>query len=248
MERLLEATYHAEQHHFWFHGFRKFVSPLLTQATEGVARPLILDCGCGTGNNLTLLGTYGRAIGFDLTQLGVRYARRFGHRLIAQANVTSAPFLSETFDVLTSFDVLYSLTDEEEQRAVAEMRRLLKPRGSLIINVAAFESLRGKHSVLGQEVRRYRRPRLRRTLEANGFVIRKMTYTNATLFPAMFVVRAAQRAAGLTAPAPESNGDFGIPPAPINRLLSGVLGVEAAIARRVDLPFGSSLLCLARKQ
>ena len=52
---LLTATHQAELQHFWFKGLRRFLQPLLAEAAAGTRRPLILDCGCGTGANLDLL-------------------------------------------------------------------------------------------------------------------------------------------------------------------------------------------------
>lgn len=246
MERLLEATHKAEQSHFWFHGFRRFLTPLIEQALAGRQAPVVLDCGCGTGNNLSLLERYGRAFGFDLTLLGLQFAQRYGHRNVLRASVTDVPFKSGHFDLLTSFDVLYALTEEQEAAAVREMWRLLKPGGHLIVNVAAFDALRGNHSVLGQERRRYTKARLRRALEPSGFVIRRITYTNAVLFPLMLAVRTAQRAAGL-AEAADADTDIAVPSLPVNAAMKAALSVEAALLKVMDMPFGSSLLCLAQK-
>ena len=154
MDRLLEATARAERDHFWFHGFRRFITPLLQQAAEGHATPDILDCGCGTGNNLQLLRKYGHAVGIDLTFSGLKYATSRGDRLVAQASVTDLPFPDAAFDIVTSFDVVYALPDAAEKAAVSEMFRVLRAGGHLVLNVAALESLRGNHSVLGGEVRR----------------------------------------------------------------------------------------------
>jgi SAM-dependent methyltransferase len=67
LDRLLEATYRAEQNHFWFRGFARFIQPLVEEAVNGVARPEILDCGCGTGANMKRLSRYGRVTGFDIS-------------------------------------------------------------------------------------------------------------------------------------------------------------------------------------
>ena len=76
MDRLLEATYRVEQRHFWWTGLRAFVGPLAAEATRGLTAARILDCGCGTGANLQMLETYGRAWGFDLSFRGLEYRAR----------------------------------------------------------------------------------------------------------------------------------------------------------------------------
>jgi SAM-dependent methyltransferase len=246
MDLLLEATRRAEQQHFWFRGFRRFVHPLVEQAVAGRPAPEILDCGCGTGNNLVMLGAFGRASGFDLSWDGLEFARDYGQRRLARASITEIPFASGRFDLVTAFDVLYSLPGEAEGAAIRELYRVLKPGGHLIVNVAALNILRGNHSVFGGEVRRSSRRRLRRVLSEGGFEILRLTYTNFTLFPLMLVVRTGQRLIGLAAPE-DAGTDIAVPPAPVNAALSALLALEAGALRHVDMPVGSSLLCLARK-
>ncbi len=246
VEHLLRATARAETQHFWFRGFRAFVTPLLRHAAEGRRHPRLLDCGCGTGANLELLDTFGHAYGFDLTEAGLRIGREAGRTRTARASVTAVPFPTAAFDIVTSFDVLYSLTDADEQTAIAEMYRLLKPGGFALVNVAAMRILRGDHSVLSHEVRRYTRADLRNRLERAGFLVERLTYTNATLFPALAIARSIQRRRGLRA---EQNAvaEISVPPAPVNAIMTAVMHLEGLWLRAFDAPFGSSLLCLARK-
>ena len=246
MDRLLEATHRAERQHFWFRGFRAFVRPLIDEALAGRQRPQILDCGCGTGANMLMLGAYGSTFGFDITWRGLELAHGYGRLRLAQASITQIPFVSDRFDLVTAFDVLYALSDEQEADAVAEAFRVLRPGGSLLINVAALTVLRGSHSVFGGEVRRSTRRRLRAVLSRGGFEIVRLTYTNFSLFPLMLAVRTAQRMIGL--PTPEEAGvDIAVPPRPVNAALSSLLWLESRALRVVDMPVGSSLLCLARK-
>jgi ubiquinone/menaquinone biosynthesis C-methylase UbiE len=242
MDRLLEATARAERVHFWFRGFRRFVEPLIAGAPHG-ARSEILDCGCGTGHNLHMLRKYGRAYGIDLTWAGLQCAREQGERKVARASAGQLPFPDARFDLVTSFDVLYSLPDQVERDAIREMFRVLKPGGTLIVNVAALDALRGNHSILSGEIRRYSRPDLRRRLEAGGFHVTHSTYTNLSILPMVAAVRLKQRFSGHV----ESQEEITVPPAPINALLSGLLAIEAAALRVVNMPVGSSLLAVARK-
>jgi ubiquinone/menaquinone biosynthesis C-methylase UbiE len=243
MDRLLQATALAERDHFWFKGFRRFMAPLLAEAVRSRQSPTILDCGCGTGHNLGLLRNYGAAVGIDLTWTGLAFARSRGERAIARATVASLPFPDAGFDVVTSFDVIYALDEATESAALREMFRVLKPGGYLVINVAAMDVLKGNHSVLSNEIRRYSRSTLGARLTTAGFQVRRMSYTNATILPIVAGVRLAQRASGHE----ESNQEISIPPAPINAALSGALALEAGLLRFVNMPFGSSLMALAQK-
>jgi SAM-dependent methyltransferase len=248
VERLLRATADAEARHFWFQGFRAFIIPFASRATQGRPSARILDCGCGTGANVALLSRFGRAWGFDLSETGIRLGYQAGRTRLVRASVTAAPFPTAAFDLVTSFDVLYSLAGAVEQAAVAEMYRLIRPGGYALINVAASKWLRGSHSVLSREVRRYSRPELRALLIDAGFVIDRITYTNASLFAPMAIARAAQRLRGLPAEHDATaTADIAMPPAALNAALTMLLRMESVWLRWFDEPFGSSLVCLARK-
>jgi SAM-dependent methyltransferase len=244
---MLEETYRAEARHFWFRGFRRFVRPLLLQATTGVSQPRLLDCGCGTGANLRVLQEFGTPFGIDLTSRGLEFAHGNGLSRLARATVAQLPFVSGSFDVAVSFDVLYCVPDGDEARAIAEMHRVLRPGGAIVVNAAALDMLKGDHSVLVSEVRRYTRRRLADKLQAAGFRVERITYTNASIFPVTAGVRALQRLRGLKATGGE-RGDFYVPPEPVNALFSGALALEAALINAgINMPIGSSVLCLARK-
>ncbi|MFB3853226.1 MAG: class I SAM-dependent methyltransferase [Vicinamibacterales bacterium] len=243
MDLLLTATRAAESRHFWFRGFRRFVEPVLAAAVAAGPSARLLDCGCGTGANLRMLGRFGCAFGIDLNEVGVTFARAEGGR-VARADVTRLPFADASFDVVTSFDVLYCLEDEAERAAIAEMARVLRPGGGLVINVAAMPVLRGNHSVLSREVRRYTAASLRERLAEASFRVAEIRYTNATLFPLLLAVRLAQRAAGLKEEG-QATREITVPPAPINAVLTALLAAEAMLPRWARPPVGSSLLCRA---
>jgi SAM-dependent methyltransferase len=246
MDRLLEATYRVEQRHFWWTGLRRFVRPLVADALAGRSNPRILDCGCGTGANLVMLGEFGRASGFDVSRHGLEFARGYGQRRLAHASITRVPFAADTFDLVTALDVLYSLSESDEAIALAEIRRVLKPGCCLIVNVAALGVLRGNHAVFGAELRRSTRRRLRAVLTRAGFEVVRLTYSNASIFPLILAVRTGQRLMGLASPE-EAGTDVVLPAAPVNAALSALLRLEARALRVVDMPIGSSLLCVARK-
>ena len=180
MDRLLEATRRAERTHFWFRGFRRFVRPSLARAAGACPSATLLDCGCGTGANLTLLNRFGRAYGIDLSPTGIRLTRASDIPRVGRASVDRLPFPDTTFDIVTSFDVLYCLPNQAERQGIAEMFRVLRPGGFALINVPALDGLRGHHSVLSQEIRRYRPSTLRALVERAGFEIERLTFTNAS--------------------------------------------------------------------
>lgn len=246
MDELLRATARAERRHFWFRGFRAFVTPVIASALAGRQAPRILDAGSGTGANLDLLAQFGRAYGFDLSDVGLHLAREAGRTTVAQATVTAAPFAADTFDLVTSFDVLYALDEADERAAVGELYRVAKPGGLALINVAAMPLLTGDHSVLSRERRRYTRHSLSALVESAGFTIIRLTYTNASLFVPLALVRGFHRWRGLSEES-DAQQEISVPPEPVNGALTALLWLESLWLRAADAPFGSSLLCLAKK-
>lgn len=244
MDDLLELTGRAEAAHFWFRGFRRFVAPVIHDLAGGRRDLHLLDCGCGTGHNLALLRPYGCAVGFDLAASGFDRAQAAG-RTVVRGDVTRIPFASGRFDIATSFDVLQCVGPDVE--SVLEMSRVLKPGGALVLTLAALEILRGDHAEAWREVRRYTPQSARRLVQGAGLRVERVSFLFGSLFPLMVAVRSMQR---LLRPfrGPRPHTDIAVPSAPVNAALSGVVMAEAALARRIPMPIGSSLLVVARKR
>jgi ubiquinone/menaquinone biosynthesis C-methylase UbiE len=243
VDRLLDLTGRAEATHFWFRGFRRFVTPVLADIAGGRRDLRILDCGCGTGHNLMLLRPYGHGMGFDLSSGGLVLARARVDAL-AQANIAHIPFATGSFDLVTCFDVMQCVPEDRE--AVREVARVARPGGSVVLTMAAFNLLRGDHAEVWGEVRRYTRSTARALVEQSGLRVERISYHFASTLPLMLVVRLAQRwlrpYRGL-----RDDSDIAVPSPPVNALLTGVLSAEGAVSRVVPMPFGSSLLVVARK-
>lgn len=220
--------------------------PVLARATAGINSARILDCGCGTGSNLDMLRPFGKPVGFDLTRIGTEFARAHGHR-VAQASIGEIPFRSGSFDLATSFDVFQVLPDAVERAAIAEMWRVVKPGGRILLHVAALDILYGGHSALSQETRRYTPSRLRALVESAGFTIERLTFDHFTLLPFMLPVRLWYRLNATDGVIQGSESEIAVPIAPVNAALTALVSLEAIALRAVNMPIGPSLMCLARK-
>src|SRR5262245_47667683 len=122
-----------EEKHWWYQGMAAISLSLLAAHAAPLgnrSRLRILDAGCGPGGMLSQLARWGRSIGIDFHPLACTYAKSRGP--IARASVEHLPFANESFDILTSFDVLYHRAVVDDLGALSEFYRVLAPGGVLL--------------------------------------------------------------------------------------------------------------------
>jgi ubiquinone/menaquinone biosynthesis C-methylase UbiE len=97
----------------------------------------VLDVGCGNGYVLSHYARHGAEVyGIDITPTAVRLCQqRFAYRSLTghfqEADAEHLPFPDNEFDCVCSMGVLHHVPDPA--RAVAEIHRVLKPGGRLIV-------------------------------------------------------------------------------------------------------------------
>ena len=235
--------YEAEETQWWYAGQRAIASALLEPALGGEppGRRRVLDAGCGSGFNLLGLARLGRTVGIDLAPEAVAFCRRRGVRA-ARASLLALPFPDAAFDAVTSFDVIYHAWVTDDRRAVAEMARVLRPGGLLLVRVPALKMLWGAHDTEVQSRHRYTRAELRALLESCSLRVERATYCNSVLFPLLLARRTLDRVLG------REGSDVGFLPAPLEWAFARALRAEAALVRAgLSLPVGASVVALARR-
>lgn len=235
-----ERMFAVEDRQWWYVGMRAISRALLAPALRPGAPARLLDAGCGTGRNVAWLAEFGSAVGVDLSAQALTLSRRRGAR-VARASVLALPFADHSFDAVTSFDVLYHRWVSDDRAALAELRRVLKPGGLLLVRVPALRLLWGAHDEAVHSRHRYTRGELVARLEAAGFEVRRSSYANFFLFPLLLVRRSLDRALG------RHGSDVGFLPAPLEALFRGLLQAEARLVRHVSLPVGASVMAVARR-
>jgi SAM-dependent methyltransferase len=97
-------------------------------------QPLALDAGCGTGFQAAVLTALGyRAHGLDISAGLLAVARqRSEHVVLTRGTIEALPYPDETFDVVTCCGSTLSFVGTPA-RAVAEMGRVLRPGGRLLL-------------------------------------------------------------------------------------------------------------------
>ena len=200
----------------------------------------ILDVGCGTGGMAVLLKEYGRVYGVDASELAISFSARRGIATLERAALPWLPFAAGVFDVATAFDVLYHRHIESDEAALAEIARVLKPGGRLILTDSALGALRSAHDEALQAARRYSAAEMSNKLRRTGFTVQRMSYANFFIFPAAAAWRLLRR--GVRG---DAGSDVASMPAWLNALMGLVYRAEAGLFRRVDLPIGTSIIALA---
>jgi SAM-dependent methyltransferase len=230
-----------EDHYWWFEARRAAALRFL----EGRLSPggRVLDVGCGTGGLLRALeASVGvEATGIDASPHATACSRGRGS-LVLRGRAEGLPFPSGTFDAVTALDVIEHLDDD--LAGVGELARVLRPGGVLIATVPAYAFLWSHHDEALHHRRRYRARTFGRLIDRAGLRREKTTYLLCALFPVAAVHRLVGRlrrkdlAAGAALPSV----------APwLNRFLVRFHAAEAALARRVSLPFGLTVLVVAEK-
>lgn len=229
-----------QQTHFWFVGRLRLVAAL---AADDLRQPQrVVDVGCGAGGTLRWLLDGGHdAVGVDSSPASLEHAARLVPAdILHRGDALHLPFSDASFDGVLLLDVLEHLDDGT---ALTEARRVLRPGGWLLVSVPAHGWLWSVRDHDAGHRRRYSRPALVRAVVRGGFVVERVTYYQCALFPVLAAGRLATRRVGGSRHRDREERL----PAALNRALVRVGSIEAAIAARVGLPWGSSLVLRARR-
>jgi len=232
------AHFALEDRHWWFRSKRALVTTLLRRYGR-LAGPG-LDVGCGTGGTLARLAAHGSWTGVDAAPLALALARRRGRLRLVGGSVEALPFPDAAFAACLCLDLLYHRGVGAEARALRECHRVLRPEGLLLVTDSAFAWLRSPHDGAVHGARRYTRRQLVALVVAAGFTPLFASYAYCLVFPAVLAVRLARRAR------PGGSDLFPVP-GPLNAVLGGLQRLERRLLRLAPLPFGSSVVVVARK-
>ncbi|MEJ2208290.1 MAG: methyltransferase domain-containing protein [Anaerolineae bacterium] len=240
-----------EDNHWWFAGRTWSLLNMLDRLMPAGGGARILDVGCGAGNMFHHLARYGSVVGVDNNPRPLAVARERGYD-VRQAGADDLPFDDDAFDLVSLLDTVEHC--EDDMAVLRECYRVCAPGGRLLITVPAFQWLWSHNDVINAHQRRYSAPDLEEKLKRLGFRLERLTYNNFALFPLaaglILLRRGAEREPELASPHFDEDAyQVEMEPAPplLNGLLKAVTWTESQILRWINLPVGTSIICIARK-
>jgi len=238
-----EEMYKLESFYWWFVARRRLLDSMVAVLAREFDRPVILDVGCGTGINYSVLSKHGETFSSDASENALRFSKSRGIECLVRSQVESLPFGASRFDIVTALDMLEHV--DNDLAALDELLRVTNDRGVLVITVPAYGFLWSEHDEALHHRRRYAASELRNKLTNAGFEVERISYYITFLFFPILFMRFVQSVSRTSIHAKTSHV---ILPRWLNSLLIAILGFERFLLNWINFPFGVSIVCLARKQ
>jgi SAM-dependent methyltransferase len=238
-----QRYYELGKSYFWlaahYDSIMKFANPLLN-AKKQQGKIRILDAGCGCGNLINRLVQWGEIVGLDASVDALTFCQKKCAIKVIQASLEKMPFGNDTFDFIFAIQIIEHIKDDVT--VMKELYNILKPNGFLIITVPAFMFLWGYHDEKYGHFRRYTKSDFRRILtETGGFIVEKSRYLNFFLALPLYLTRLFKRITHRKA------DDFYHVSNVFNPLLRRLINIDNLIGSIIDLPLGTFLILVLRK-
>ena len=263
-----QKNYEFQERFWWFVGMRKIYSGILEGLGNKFTTGLVLDVGCGVGNNLNLFRNYGTPMGVDISNVPLQFCKKSGFDRCVQAEATELPFRSGVFPIVAALNVSEHV--KNDTKLFQELERVCQKGGIVLIVTSAFPFLWGVHDEASHHYRRYRKSELLEKVRASGLYVERISYINMFGFHILSIIRpfkkmvskfranfvrngrpkATARPQNLAGISKGAKAEVEIRKLPgfINWFLTKLLFLEAFTIKRINLPYGVSLLCLLRKK
>ena len=243
---LYQDFYHLATKHWWFVARSKIVFSMINRFLPDREQLEILDVGCGTGSILKKLEKHGHAIGVDISDEAVKFCKLRGCKNVYKIDQKEGlPFKDNAFDLVTALDIIEHIDDD--CAALAEYCRVVRKDGVLLVTVPAYDFLWGPHDEVNDHKRRYIAKELRNKMEKTGFTVKKMTYFDTFLFPFFVLIRTGHRVSKMINSRYKPRSDLKMRRPWINYLLKIIFSLEDPLLKKLNFPYGVSLLCVAEK-
>jgi SAM-dependent methyltransferase len=223
--------------HWWYVARRKILSDLITREIKPPKGASILEIGCGTGHNFTMLGSFGHVDAIEIDEGARDVAQgRLGRPILTAPLPGLDGIADASYDMIALLDVLEHIGEDEA--SLASIRTKLKPGGKLLLTVPANPWMWSAHDLAHHHQRRYTMASLEAVVRKAGLKVELMSHFNSLLFPVAAVMRLIGKATGKT------ESDDKMPSGGVNAILERVFRIERHLVGRVPLPAGVSIVAI----
>ena len=236
-----EAMYRLENSYWWYVARRTLVLSILRAEAREWNSHRVLDVGCGTGANIQAFEQIAPTVGIDQSMDALKFCRMRGIERVAHSAIERLPFREGTFDIVTALDVLEHTDDD--MLALRAIHGVCRSNGLLVVTVPAYGFLWSEHDEALQHRRRYTAHELRNKLTVTGFDVIRTSYFISTFFLPILALRLWQ---GLHKDSTHPKTSIRVLPEWLNSSLIALLTVERKVFEKINLPFGVSIVALAR--
>ena len=225
------------ENHWWWRAREDLIL-----ATLDRLRPLggwgsILDVGCGDGLFFSKLEPRGDVEGIEMDPTGVDEKGPWANRIhVRPFDETFQP--GKRYGLVLMLDVLEHFPDPLRRLRLA--LQLLAPGGTLLITVPAFRAMWTSHDVLNRHFTRYTREELGNLVREAGGEVGQARYFYQWMSPFKLAAHWKEALRATTPTTPR------VPPRWLNGFLYRLSRFEQRALGPLSLPFGSSLLLVAR--
>lgn len=233
---------HKVETYYWWHVGRKRILETFLGRISLPKDSKILDVGCGTGETTKFLANFGKVWGVDISRKALDFCREQGLERLEKSSATDLSFGDQSFDLVAMLDIVEHV--EGDDRALREAHRVLDTGGQLLVTVPALKYLWSDHDEALDHKRRYSKKELKERIQDAGFRIERLSYAISFLALPIIVYRSIQKIF-IQSTYPKTS--YLILPRWLNQFFVSLLSFEAKLLKHIDLPFGISLICLARK-
>ncbi len=229
---------HQQEYHWWFRARKAILKNKISQL-DLAPKSKILEIGCGTGANLSMLSHFGDTYALDKSEYALNIAKANNKGCFIKGELPSKLNISnQKFDLICIFDVLEHIKEDTE--SLSAISKHLKSDGKIIITVPSIPLLFGPHDIKLHHFRRYTKTELKNKLEMSGLKIDYLSHFNFTLLPIAVIARLIDLFRS------KSSSLDNMPSPRVNNILYKIFSAESIVLSHHTLPIGLSLLCIAK--
>jgi SAM-dependent methyltransferase len=229
--------------YWWFAG-KMELSSILLKTILKKRKGIILNVGCGTGEDLGIISKYGKTIAIDISKETLSKVAHTDTIQLIRGDAENLPFREDVFDIVLMQDVIEHL--ENDEKSIQQVFTVMNGGGHLIISVPAIPFLFSGHDVGLGHLRRYTKKTFL-NLVNDRFIVKRFTYWNTFLFPPIMVFRLMKKIVYIRR-TNKTSDIWKLHPF-LNKIFSSVLRLEnTLIKNNINLPIGVSLIGVFKKK